>query len=139
MLSMLADERIRTVLAAYRTIAVLGAKDKPGQAVDTVGRYLIGAGYTVIPVHPVRRNVWGLQTFASLLDIPMAVNIVNLFRAPRHCPQHAHETLAMRHRPAVFWMQLGIHSPDAGALLTEQHITVIEDACIMVEHQRLMR
>lgn len=70
----MSDERLRAALTEARTIAVIGAKDKPGQAVDEVGRYLIAAGYTVIPVHPVRKNVWGLETYASLGDIKERVD-----------------------------------------------------------------
>ncbi|MFV0421022.1 CoA-binding protein [Oleidesulfovibrio sp.] len=136
---MLFDDTMRDILAKAKTIAIIGAKDKPGQAVDTVGRYMIKAGYTVIPVHPVRQNVWGLTTYASITDIPVAVDIVNLFRASQYCPEHAREVLAMAHRPAAFWMQLGISSPEAGALMAQNNIAVIEDKCIMVEHQRVMR
>lgn len=55
------DTAIRTLLEESRVIAVIGAKDKAGQPVDDVGRYLMAAGYKVIPVHPVRQNVWGLR------------------------------------------------------------------------------
>lgn len=136
---MLLDDTMRDILAKAKTIAIIGAKDKPGQAVDNVGRYMIEAGYTVIPVHPVRQNVWGLTTYASITDIPVAVDIVNLFRAPQYCPEHAREVLAMAHKPAAFWMQLGIRSSEAGALMAQNNIAVIEDKCIMVEHQRVMR
>lgn len=64
----MSDERLRAALAEAKTIAIVGAKDKQGQAVDDVGRYLIAAGYRVIPVHPVRKNVWGLNTYASLAE-----------------------------------------------------------------------
>lgn len=138
-LTMLFDETLRELLAKARTIAIIGAKDKPGQAVDNVGRYLIAAGYTVIPVHPVRREVWGLVTYPSVTDIPVPVDIVNLFRAPQYCPDHAREVLSMPQLPAAFWMQLGIRSTEAGAMMAEKHVAVIEDRCIMVEHQRVMR
>ena len=130
-------ENLRRLLTETRVIAVVGAKDAPGQAVDRVGRYLIKAGYDVIPVHPVRKNVWGLTTYASLADIPRPVDLVDVFRAPQYCPDHAREALAMSPRPKVFWMQLGIRSEEAVALLAEQGVIVVEDACLMVEHARV--
>lgn len=134
---MLLDDTLRAHLAATRTIAVIGAKDKPGQAVDDVGRYLIASGYDVLPVHPVRKGVWGLETYPTIADIPVAVDIVNVFRAPQHCPDHAAEVLALPHRPRLFWMQLGIRSAEAGRLLAQAGIAVVEDLCIMIEHRRL--
>lgn len=130
-------ENLRRLLTETRVIAVVGAKDAPGQAVDRVGRYLIKAGYDVIPVHPVRKNVWGLTTYASLADIPRPVDMVDVFRAPQYCPDHAREALAMSPRPKVFWMQLGIRSEEAAALLAEQGVIVVEDACLMVDHARV--
>ena len=130
-------ERLRRLLKDVGTIAVLGAKDAQGQPVDNVGRYLIRAGYDVIPVHPVRKNVWGLTTYASLADIPRPVDMVNVFRAPQYCLGHAREAIALSPPPKVFWMQLGIRSEEAAKLLAEHGILVVEDACLMVDHARI--
>lgn len=135
---MLFDDQLRDIFANTRTIALVGAKDKEGQAVDRVGRYLIAAGFTVLPVHPMRENVWGLKTYRSLEDITEPVDMVNLFRAPEFCLAHAQECLRMSPVPKVFWMQLGIRNADAGKILAEKGVKVIEDHCIMVEHKRVM-
>ena len=136
---MLDDRLMRAVLGESRSIAIIGAKDKPGQAEDRVGRYLLEQGYRVVPVHPVRKTVWGLPAFASIAELPEPVDIINLFRAPEYCPGHAQEVLALGWKPKVFWMQLGIRSPEARQALAETGITVVEDSCIMVEHARLLR
>ena len=136
---MLDDRLMRAVLGESRSIAIIGAKDKPGQAVDRVGRYLLEQGYRVVPVHPVRKTVWGLPAFATIAELPEPVDIINLFRAPEYCPGHAQEVLALGWKPKVFWMQLGIRSPEARQVLAETGITVVEDSCIMVEHARLLR
>lgn len=135
---MLDDNTLRALLRKAHSIAIIGAKDKPGQAVDRVGRYLIDQGYRVVPVHPVRKSVWGLPAVASLADLPDPVDIVNLFRAPEYCPAHAEEVLRLPWKPALFWMQLGIRSPEARLALAATDIAVVEDACIMVEHARLL-
>ncbi len=131
------DETLRSLLLSSRTIAILGAKDVPGQPVDRVGRYLIEKGYDVVPVHPKRKTVWGLRAVESIGLCPH-VDIVLVFRAPQHCPGHARELLAMKDRPTCFWMQEGISSPEARALLVDNGVFVVQSRCIMVEHERLL-
>ena len=134
----LSDGRMREFLTQARTIAVVGAKDKESQPVDRVGKYLIQAGYQVIPVHPIRKDVWGLQTYPSLAEVPFPVDIVNVFRAPQYCSDHARETVALSPLPQLFWMQQGIVSPEAASIAGKAGIAVVEDLCIMVEHKRLL-
>ena len=136
---MLDDRLMRAMFGESRSIAIIGAKDKAGQAVDRVGRYLLEQGYTIFPVHPVRKTVWGLPAATCLAELPEPVDIVNLFRAPEYCPAHAQEVLDLTWKPKVFWMQLGIRSIEARQMLARTGMTVVEDSCIMVEHERLMR
>lgn len=135
---MLFDDELKALLQKVKTIAVIGAKDKPGQAVDMVGRYLIEAGFDVYPVHPKRKDVWGLETFPTLLDVPVSVDLVDVFRAPQFCAGHAREALQLERAPLGFWMQSGISSEEATGLLAETNTTVVQDACLMVEHKRLL-
>jgi len=132
-----ADTALKALLAPGKTIALVGAKDRPGTEVDMVGRYMIAAGFRVIPVHPARAVVWDLPARKTLADIDEPVDIVNLFRAPAHCPAHAAETLGLARHPACFWMQSGIASPEARNLLAPSGVFVVEDRCIMVEHRRI--
>lgn len=132
------EKELAALLGEVKTIAVIGAKDKPGQAVDMVGRYLIQAGYNVIPVHPMRSGVWGLPTYKSILDIPEPIDLVDVFRAPEFCHAHAEEVLKLSAKPRCFWMQTGIHSPDARQALAGSGIVVVEDRCLMVDHRRLL-
>lgn len=129
---------IKKILEESRTIAVIGAKDKPSQPVDMVGRYLIEAGYNVIPVHPKRQNVWGLTTYPSITDVEEPVDIVDLFRASQHCPEHAREVLTLKHTPRLFWMQSGISSPEAETILADTPTQVVSNDCLMVVHRRLL-
>ena len=124
-------------LAQVKTIAVLGAKDTPGRPVDRVGRYLVKSGFTVFPVHPVRKNVWDLPTYARLRDVPEPIDLVDVFRAPQFCADHARECLELSPLPKMFWMQTGITSPEARELLQAAGVHVIENLCLMIEHQRL--
>ena len=137
--NMLSDHELKALLAKVKTIAVLGANDRPGRPVDRVGRYLMDAGFTVFPVHPKRATVWGMAAYPTLADLPSPVDLLDLFRAADHCPAHAREVLDLPWRPAGFWMQSGIVSPEARSLLHGTGIAVVEDRCLMVEHARLAR
>ena len=130
------DKELAAMLAEVKTIAVIGAVDKPGRPVDGVGREMIDMGFDVIPVHPIRKDVWGLETYASVKDIDRPVDVVDLFRNAQFCPDHAREVLAMEHKPKCFWMQSGIISPEAREILADSGIVVIEDRCLKVEPQR---
>ncbi|KAB1443668.1 CoA-binding protein [Pseudodesulfovibrio senegalensis] len=127
------DKELAALLDEVKTIAIVGASDKPGRPVDGVGRALIERGFTVIPVHPKRQDVWGLTTYASLKDVPVAIDCVDLFRASQWCPGHAREVLELDTLPKMFWMQSGITSPEAREILQDKDIAVYEDRCLMVE------
>lgn len=131
------DTAIHTLLRESRVIAVIGAKDKAGQPVDDVGRYLMAAGYKVIPVHPMRQNVWGLPTYKSIEEIPEPIDIVDVFRASEFCLEHARETIRLASRPRCFWMQLGISNSEASRLAEDCGILSVSDKCIKIEHMRL--
>lgn len=131
------DNALRTLFERVHSIAIVGAKDVPGQPVDRVGRYLIREGFEVLPIHPKRTSVWGLVAYKSLLALPKAVDMVMLFRAGNLCPVHAGEVLRVAVRPACFWMQEGICSEESRAVLEPAGVIVVEDACVMVEHASL--
>lgn len=139
MLELIRDQDLKNLLEQAGTIAIIGAKDKSGQPVDNVGRYLIDAEYRVVPVHPKRQNVWGLETWKSILDIPFPVDIFVLFRAADLCPAHAQEVLKLNYTPMCFWMQLGIRSQEAADILNKKPVMMVQDKCIKIEHQRLAK
>lgn len=132
------DTELAALLGQVKTIAIVGAKDKPGQPVDMVGRALMQAGFTVIPVHPKRSSVWGLAAYPTLADVPVPIDLVDLFRAAEACPAHAEEVLRLPNRPRCFWMQSGIISAEARQLLNGSGIFVVEDRCLMVDQARLL-
>ncbi len=131
-------QTLRDFFGAIKSVAVVGAKDVPGQPVDRVGRYLIETGYEVMPVHPARASVWGLPAAKTLGGLPKTPDAVVLFRAAEYCPGHARECLQLNPLPKLFWMQLGIKSEEAAALMREAGVYVVEDACIMVDHKEVM-
>ena len=132
------QEALRSLLTSARTIAVVGIKDRESADAYRVPLYLQANGYRIVPVNPRLERVLGEPCRDSLREIVEPIDIVDLFRATDHIPGHCDEILAMEPRPRAVWMQLGIHHGASAARLRAEGIAVIEDACIMVEHRRLL-
>jgi predicted CoA-binding protein len=133
------DDGLRRILREARTIAVLGAKDRPGEPACYVPAYLAGQGYRILPVNPTiaGRRLLGVPVVATVADLAEPADLVEVFRRPAHLPGHAEEILAMAHRPAVVWFQLGIRHDGAAERLARAGIRVVQDRCMMPEHRRL--
>jgi predicted CoA-binding protein len=132
------DEELRELLARARTIAVVGIKSGPDDDAFQVPAYLQRQGYRIVPVSPKLREVLGERCFASLRDVDVPVDLVDVFRAPAHVPAHANEVLALSPRPRAVWLQLGISHADSARRLEAAGIAVVQDRCILVEHRRLL-
>ena len=131
---------IRELLARTRTIAVLGIKTEAqaGQAAFYVPHYMAQAGYDVIPVpvyFPDVTKILGKQVYRKLVDIPVDVDLVNVFRRPADVPQHVDDILAKK--PKAVWMQLGIRNDAAAERLARAGIKVVQDRCLMVDHRHV--
>ena len=131
------DAVLLDLLRRTRTIAVVGIKAGEHDDAFRVPRYLQQQGYRILPVSPKLEQVLGERCVRSLAELAAAPDLVVLFRASPHVPAHADEILALPQRPLGVWMQLGIQHPEASARLAAAGITVVEDACSMVEHARL--
>ena len=130
-----ADEDIKPLLTAAKTIAVVGLSPKPDRDSYQVAAYLQQHGYRVLPVRPAQAEILGEKAYASLDDIAGPVDIIDVFRSPDQILPHAQE--ALRLKPKVFWMQEGIENREAAALLTAAGIDVVMNRCIKREHERL--
>jgi predicted CoA-binding protein len=100
-----------------------------------VARYLAHEGYDVIPVRPDQSHVAGLAAYASLTDIPGAVDLVVVFRTPSAVPAHVEEAAA-KGADAV-WLPPGAWSPAADVAAQQHGLTLIKECCVMEEHRRL--
>jgi predicted CoA-binding protein len=132
------EEELREILERVRTIAVLGMKASPEEDAYRVPLYLQQHGYRIVPVNPKLKQALGERAFATLAEVSVPVDLVDVFRAPDHLPAHVDEILAMRPRPSVVWFQLGIRSDASAAKLEAAGIRVVQDRCIMVDHRRLV-
>lgn len=125
------DALIDRILAESRTIAVVGISDKPDRPSHVVARYLKERGYRIVPVNPALKEVLGETAYPSLSQVPVPVDLVDVFRTPAEVPPVADE--AIRAGARFFWMQEGIESAEAQARLERAGIPVVADRCVKKE------
>lgn len=135
-------KRIRELLAATKTIAVLGIKTEAqsNQPAFYVPKYLHSAGFEIIPVpvyYPQITQILGLPVYRKLTEIPIDVDMVNVFRRSQDVPAHLEDILAKK--PKSVWMQSGISNEAVAEKLANAGIQVVQDLCLMVEHRYLGR
>ena len=133
------DETIITALENTRTIAMLGASPKPERASFRVMEYLLKRGYIVIPVNPGQAGgmILGQKVYATLADIPTAIDMVDVFRASDALVGIVAEVLALDALPKVIWTQLDVQDDEAMMPALAANITVIQDRCPKIEIPRL--
>jgi predicted CoA-binding protein len=133
--------RIRELLTETKTIAVLGIKTEAQatQPAFYVPRYLAAVGYEVIPVpvyYPEVTHILGQPVYRRLVEIPVAVDLVDVFRRPEDLPGHVEDILAKR--PKAVWLQSGIRHEAVAQRLAEAGIKVVQDRCMMIDHRSLL-
>ena len=133
---------LRALIQRVRRIAVLGIKtiDEDWQPAYYVPKYVQDAGFQVVPVpiyFPEATEILGQRVYRRLLDVPAPLDLVNVFRRPRHLAAHLDDILAAR--PGAVWLQSGISDDAFARQLAESGIDVVQDRCLMVELQRIGR
>jgi uncharacterized protein len=132
----LSDKELTDFLRGAKTIAVVGLSANPEKASHRVAAYLKSRGYRIIPVNPAVEEVLGEKSYPDLLSIPEPVDVVDVFRRPEHVPEIADEAIAAGTK--FLWLQLGVTNEDAAAKARAAGLTVVQDACLKVEHSRLL-
>lgn len=132
------EAELQQVLTETGTIAVVGHSAKPWRDSYRVGVYLRAEGYRVYPVNPTLTVVLGLKSYATLAEVPEPIDLVDVFRATEYVPQVVAATIAIRAK--VLWTQLGVYvAVEDRMRLSEAGIRVVENRCIKIDHQRLVR
>ena len=126
------------LLRDSRTIAMIGASPNPARPSHGVMRYLLDAGYRVIPVRVDGcASVHGVPCVSSLHELDEPIDIVDVFRRPEHCPPHAREAVEAGARS--LWLQLGIRSAESRLIAEGAGIAYVENACTAALHARHLR
>jgi predicted CoA-binding protein len=125
---------IQRVLNSARTIAIVGLSANPLRASNFVGFYLKRHGYRVIPVNPRETEILGEQSYPSLGEVPVEVDVVNVFRQPDAVPEIAREAVEIG--AGTLWCQFGVISEEGARIAQEAGLTVVMDRCLKIEHAR---
>ncbi len=125
---------IQRVLHTATTIAIVGLSKNELRASYFVGYYLKRHGYRVIPVNPRETEILGETCYPSLLDVPVPVDIVDVFRAPDALPGIARD--AVKIGASTLWCQFGVINEEGAQIAAEAGLTVVVDRCLKIEHAR---
>ena len=125
---------IQRVLYNAKTIAIVGLSRNELRASYFVGYYLKRHGYRVIPVNPREREILGEKSFDSLLEVPVPIDIVNVFRAPGALPAIAGEAVAIG--AGTLWCQFSVINEEGARIAEAGSVSVVMDRCLKVEHAR---
>ncbi|HLC69157.1 MAG TPA: CoA-binding protein [Candidatus Bilamarchaeaceae archaeon] len=130
---------IEHILKSAKTIAVVGLSDKPERDSYIVAEYLQNAGYEIIPVNPNIREWKGIKAYASLLDVKEKIDVVDIFRRSEFIEEIVDQALAMKNKPTVIWMQLGIQNERAAEEARSAGMIVIQNKCMKIEHEKFIK
>ena len=129
------DTALKSLLDSSRTVAIVGLSTDPEKASSKIAEILIEAGYDVIPVHPKATEILGRAAYATLADIPVPVDIVDVFRPAEEAEGIARQAVEIGAK--TVWLQLGISSAQARELAEGAGLQYVEDTCIGATTQRL--
>jgi predicted CoA-binding protein len=130
---------ISGVLNSVKSVAIVGASANDVRPSFFVTKYLIDKGYDVYPVNPghAGKEILGRMTYAKLADIPVAIDMVDIFRASNAVPPIVDEALALSPLPKVIWMQLTVRHDEAAAKAEAAGVKVVMNRCPKIEYARL--
>ncbi len=135
------DAHIRGILNSVKNVAVVGASAAEHRPSHFVVKYLAARGYNVFPINPGHggKDIAGIKSYARLADVPVPLDMVDVFRSPEQMPAVLDEVLALPHRPKVFWMQLGLRHDASAARAEAAGMIVVMNRCPKIEYGRLSR
>ncbi|WOJ88973.1 CoA-binding protein [Methylocapsa polymorpha] len=134
------DAFLRNILRKAKTIAIVGASDKPTRPSFGVLAFLLAHGYRVIGVNPglAGNSVHGAPFVASLADIHEPIDMVDIFRNSEAAGAVVDEALALKPLPKAIWMQLDVRNDAAAARAQAKGVKVVMDRCPKIEYGRLL-
>jgi predicted CoA-binding protein len=131
------DEDIRDLLTSARTIAVVGASDRPNRPSYGVMKILQDHGYRVLPVNPqiTGEHVHGEFVWRELAQIGLPIDIVDIFRRPEAAGDAVDQAIFVGAK--AVWMQIGVINEEAAARAEVAGLKVVMDRCPAIDIRRL--
>ncbi len=128
------EDPIQNILERGKVLAVVGLSSKPHRPSYGVSRYMQLAGYHIIPVNPNEEKVLGEKSYACLEDVPVQVDVVNIFRRSEFVPAIVESAIAVG--AWAVWMQEGVIHQQAAERAREAGLQVVMDRCLLKEHAK---
>ena len=130
---------LRNILNSVRTVALVGASNNPVRPSFFVLKYLIDKGYELYPVNPglAGKEILGRPVFANLKSVPVALDMVDVFRNSEAALAVTREALALDPLPKVIWMQLSVRNDEAARLAEARGVAVVMNRCPKMEYGKL--
>jgi hypothetical protein len=125
---------IQRVLHHAKTVAIVGLSPNELRASYFVAYYLKRHGYRVIPVNPRAHQILGEKSWSSLIDVPVPIDIVDVFRAPDALPAIAAD--AVKIHAGCLWCQFNVVNEEGARIAESGGLSVVMDRCVKVEHAR---
>lgn len=135
-MAILADDTLSRILRETRAIALVGHSPKPQRPSYQIAQFLRSVGYQVYPIHPAVKEIDGHTCYASLAELPVSVDLVNVFRRAEFLPGIVQEAIDIS-APTV-WAQLDVSHPEAETLATAANLNLVMDRCIKIDYLRLL-
>ena len=127
---------IKNIFTATKTIAIIGLSPKADKDSNKVARYLQKAGYKIIPVYPKGDEILGEKVYRNLDEIDERIDMVDIFRKPEFIANVV-DSVLVRDDIKCVWIQLGLVNNEAAKKAIAAGITVVQDRCTKIEHQRI--
>jgi predicted CoA-binding protein len=128
------SEAIKKILDDCRTIAVVGLSSSPARASNGVAGYMKRQGYKIIPVNPKEEQVLGEKSYATLVDVPIKIDLVDIFRRSEEAGKVVDEAIKVGAK--AVWLQEGVIDNAAAERAQEAGLLVVMDRCWLKEHAR---
>jgi len=123
---------IRSLLDKTELIAVVGLSNDPNKASHRVAEFMQYHGYKIIPVNPNETSILGEKCYPNLESIPFAIDMVNIFRPAKDCPNIVKSAITIGAKSV--WLQLGIVSEEAKELVEIARLDFVMDRCLKIEY-----
>lgn len=129
------DDELREIYGKTKTIAVVGASNDESKAANEIPRYLQRQGFRIVPVNPRGGEILGERAYASLTDVDVPVDLVDVFRPSEETPDIARDAVTIGAK--VLWLQLGIESEEAERIANAGGLRTVMNMCMGATHRRL--